>query len=55
MVMVYQASMLLDYESVKLYRMSWMYEHLSVGVYLSQRVFQIGFTLKNFPACNGRC
>ena len=26
-------------QSVKLYRMSWIYEHLSVGVYLSQRIF----------------
>ena len=26
-------------QSVELYRMSWFYEHLSVGVYLSQRIF----------------
>ena len=52
MVMDFRASMLLDYkssvmdviifltrQSVKLYRMSWIYEHLSVGVYLSQRIF----------------
>ena len=39
MVMDYWATMLLDYKSVKLYRMSWIYGHLSVGVYLSQGFF----------------
>ena len=53
MVMDYWASTLLDYksyigmdvtisltrQSVKLYMMLWIYGHLSVGIYLSQRIF----------------
>ena len=53
MVMDYWASTLLDYksyigmdvtisltrQSVKLNRMSWIYGHLSVGIYFSQRIF----------------
>ena len=53
MVMDYWASTLLDYksyigmdvtisltrQSVKLYMMLWIYGHLGVGIYLSQRIF----------------